>query len=157
MAPARYLPKVMAIDRAGNERTVGINFHLTPKSFSTDRINLAGPFLDKVVSEFKGKFPQAATPLEIFLKANRDERQRDRGMISEYGLKTSPTPLWQGAFLRMPNTAALGGLAQARTYLYEGKEIDRQTHLCFDLASLAHAPVPAANRGRVVFSGDFGI
>jgi murein DD-endopeptidase MepM/ murein hydrolase activator NlpD len=27
----------------------------------------------------------------------------------------------------------------------------------FDLASLAHADVPAANRGTVVFAGDFGI
>ena len=26
-----------------------------------------------------------------------------------------------------------------------------------DLASLAHSPVPAANAGRVVFTGDMGI
>ena len=134
-----------------------INYHLIAKTFSTDQINLTDPFLEKIASEFKGKFPQASTPLEIFLGANRNQRQQDRKLIYEYGRKTSPTPLWQGNFLRMPNTAPLGGFAQARTYIYQGKEVDRQTHLGFDLASLAHAPVPAANRGKVVFAGDLGI
>jgi murein DD-endopeptidase MepM/ murein hydrolase activator NlpD len=57
----------------------------------------------------------------------------------------------------MPNTAPLGGFAQARTYTYQGQEVDRQTHLGFDLASLAHAAVPAANRGKVLFAESFGI
>ena len=157
MDPGKYLPRVMAIDRAGNERIMDINYHLIAKTFSTDQINLTDPFLEKIASEFKGKFPQASTPLEIFLGANRNQRQQDRKLIYEYGRKTSPTPLWQGNFLRMPNTAPLGGFAQARTYIYQGKEVDRQTHLGFDLASLAHAPVPAANRGKVVFAGDLGI
>jgi len=155
--PGKYVPKVIAVDRAGNERLMGINYHLTAKAFSTDRIDLNDSFLAKIAAEFKDKFPQAATPLEIFLKANRDQRQQDRKLISDYGRQTSPVPLWQGIFLRMPNTAPLGGFAQFRTYTYQGKEVDRQTHLGFDLASVAHAAVPAANRGKVVFAGDFGI
>lgn len=157
MDPAKFVPKVVAIDRAGNERVVGIYYHSIPKAFSTDTINLTGPFLDKIAGEFKTRFPQAATTLDIFLKANRDERQQDRKTINELGRNTSPTPLWDGPFLRMPNTAPLGGFAQARTYIYEGKDVDRQTHLGFDLASLAHAAVPAANRGKVVHAGDLGI
>lgn len=155
--PGKYVPKVIAVDKAGNERLIGINYHLTAKTFSTDRIDLNDSFLEKIAAEFKDKFPQAATPLEIFLKANRDQRQQDRKLISDYGRKTSPVPLWQGTFLRMPNTAPLGGFAQFRTYTYQGKEVDRQTHLGFDLASVARAAVPAANRGKVVFAGDFGI
>ena len=157
MEPGKYVPRVIAVDKAGNERLMGINYHLSGKTFSTDRIDLNDSFLEKIASEFKDKFPQAATPLDIFLKANRDQRQQDRKLISDYGRKTSPTPLWQGTFLRMPNTAPLGGFAQFRTYIYQGKEVDRQTHLGFDLASLAQADVPAANRGKVVFAGDFGI
>ncbi len=157
MEPGTYVPKVMAVDKAGNERQVGINYHLIAKTFSTDRINLTDTFIEKIAAEFKGKFPQAGTPLEIFLKANRDQRQQDLKLIYDYGRKSSPAPLWQGTFLRMPNAAPLGGFAQARTYIYQGKEVDRQTHLGFDLASLAHADVPAANRGKVVFAGDFGI
>jgi murein DD-endopeptidase MepM/ murein hydrolase activator NlpD len=157
MEPGKFVPRVIAVDRAGNERLAGINYHLIAQSFSTDRINLTDTFLEKIAAEFKGKFPQGGTPLEVFLRANRDQRQQDRKAIYDYGRKTSPTPLWQGAFLRMPNTAPLGGFAQVRTYIYQGKEVDRQTHLGFDLASLAHADVPAANRGKVVFAGDFGI
>jgi len=157
MDPGTYVPRVMAVDRAGNERLMGINFNLIAKNFSTDRIELTDSFVEKIAAEFKDKFPQAPTPLEIFLKANRDQRRQDLKAIHEYGQKTSPVPLWQGTFLRMPNTAPLGGFAQARTYMYQGKEVDRQTHLGFDLASLAHAAVPAANRGKVVFAGDLGI
>jgi Peptidase family M23 len=157
MDPAKYVPKVLAVDKAGNERLVGINYHLMTKSFSTDRINLTDSFLDKIAAEFKDKFPQAKTPLEIFLKANGEERQQNLKSLYDYGRKSSPTPFWQGIFLRMPKTAPLGGFAQARTYIYQGKEVDRQTHLGFDLASVAHADVPAANRGKVVHAGDFGI
>ncbi len=155
--PGKYVPKVIAVDKAGNERLININYHLTAKTFSTDRINLTDTFLEKIAAAFKGKFPQAATPLEVFLKANRDQRQQDLKSLYDYGRKSSPTPLWQGTFLRMPKTAPLGGFAQYRTYMYQGKEVDRQTHLGFDLASLAHAAVPAANRGKVVFTGELGI
>jgi len=155
--PGKFVPRVMAVDVAGNERQSGINYHLIAKNFSTDRIDLTDSFLEKIAATFKGKFPQATTPLEIYLKANRDERQQDLKLIYDYGRKSSPIPLWQGTFLRMPKTASLGGFAQFRTYLYQGNEVDRQTHLGFDLASLAHADVPAANRGKVVFAGDLGI
>jgi murein DD-endopeptidase MepM/ murein hydrolase activator NlpD len=157
MEPGKFIPRVIAVDRSGNERQTVINYHSIPKIFSTDRINLTDTFLEKVAAEFKGKFPQAAPPLEIFLKANRDQRQQDLKLIYDSGRKSSPLPLWQGTFLRMPKTAPLGGFAQSRTYIYQGKEIDRQTHLGFDLASLAHADVPAANRDTIVFAGDFGI
>jgi murein DD-endopeptidase MepM/ murein hydrolase activator NlpD len=157
MDPAGYLPKVIAVDRAGNERVTGIYYYPTAKTFSTDRIDLTESFLGKIADEFRARFPEAKTPLEIFLKANRDERQKDRGLIHDIGRKTSATPLWQGTFLRMPNAAPLGGYAQSRTYIYQGKDIDRQTHLGFDLASLTHAEVPAANRGTVVSAGEMGI
>ena len=157
MDPAKFVPRVMAVDKAGNERTAGINYHLTATARSTDRINLTDAFLAKIAAEFKGKFPQAGTPLDIFLKANRDQRADDRKAIDNYGRETSPVPLWQGVFLRMPRTAPLGGFAQERTYIHQDKEVDRQTHLGFDLASLAHADVPAANRGKVVHAGDLGI
>jgi hypothetical protein len=155
--PNRYIPRVLAIDRAGNERLVGINYHLIVKAFSTDRINLTDSFLEKITPEFKNKFPQAKTPLEIFLKANSELRAQNIKTIFELARQTSPVPLWKGEFLRMPRTAPLGGFAQARTYLYNGAQVDQQTHLGFDLASVIHAPVPAANNGKVIFADDLGI
>jgi murein DD-endopeptidase MepM/ murein hydrolase activator NlpD len=36
--------------------------------------------------------------------------------------------------------------------VYDGREIDRQVHFGFDLASTRQSPVPAANGGVVVFA-----
>lgn len=152
----KYIPKVTAVDRAGNERLVTINYHLLPKVYPSDRITISDALLDKVAGEFRNRFPEG-TPLEIFLRANRELRAEDAKTMMEVGSKTSPTPLWKGEFLRMPNSATVGSFAQTRTYLYQGKEVDRQTHLGTDLASTAHAPVPAANDGKVVFAGDLGL
>jgi murein DD-endopeptidase MepM/ murein hydrolase activator NlpD len=157
MPAEQFVPKVLAVDRAGNERRAGIYFHLLPKSFRSDRIELSDAFLEKVASEFKDRFPQATTPLEVFLKANRELRDHDVKILAECGLKTSPVPLWEGDFLRMPNSAPRGVFAQFRSYYYHGKMVDQQTHLGIDLASLAHAQVPAANRGKVVYADDLGI
>jgi murein DD-endopeptidase MepM/ murein hydrolase activator NlpD len=47
--------------------------------------------------------------------------------------------------------------ADARTYLYQGREVDRQTHLGFDLASYAGTAILAGQRGRVLFADMLGI
>jgi len=156
-AAESYLPKVLAVDRAGNERQTGIYFHLLPKIFRSDRIELSDSFLDKVAGDFKDRFPQATSPLEIFLKANRELREHDLKILADCGRKTSPAPLWQGSFLRLPNSAPRGTFAQLRSYFYHGKQVDQQTHLGIDLAALAHAQVPAANDGNVVYADDLGI
>jgi murein DD-endopeptidase MepM/ murein hydrolase activator NlpD len=156
-APESYLPKVLAVDRAGNERLTGIYFHLLPKSFPSDKIVLSDSFLDKISSEFKDRFPQAQTPLQVFLKANSELRGHDQKILQDCGLKTSPVALWSGSFLRLPNSAPRGSFAQLRSYLYQGKQVDQQTHLGIDLAALAHTPVPAANDGKVVYADDLGI
>jgi hypothetical protein len=155
--PESYQPRVVAVDRAGSERLAGIYFHLLPKNFPSDHIELSAGFLDKISAEFKDRFPQAAPPLEVFLKANRELRVHDLKILGECGAKTSPTPLWEGSFLRLPNSAPRGSFAQLRSYFYQGKQVDQQYHLGIDLASLAHSPVPAANSGKVVYADDLGI
>lgn len=157
LPPERFVPKVLAVDRAGNERLTGIYFHVLEKSFPRDRIELSDSFLEKVSTEFKDRFPKAATPLEVFLKVNGEGRQADRKTLYQVGLKTSPTPLWEGQFLRLPNSAPRGSFSQLRSYFYKGKQVDEQYHLGIDLASLAHSKVPAANNGRVVWAEDLGI
>ncbi|MEN8183163.1 MAG: M23 family metallopeptidase, partial [Myxococcota bacterium] len=47
--------------------------------------------------------------------------------------------------------------AEERTYLVEGREVSKAIHYGYDLASLSHAAIVAANRGRVLFAGDLGI
>lgn len=152
----KYIPKVLAVDRAGNERLVTINYHLLPKAYPNDRITITDALLDKVAGEFRNRFPEG-TPLEVFLRANRELRAEDSKTMMGVGGKTSSRPLWKGSFVRMPNTATVGSFAQTRTYVYKGEVVDTQTHLGTDLASTIHAPVPAANDGKVVFADDLGL
>ena len=57
----------------------------------------------------------------------------------------------------MPNGKVMSAFADRRTFLYQGKEVDQQFHLGFDLASVQRAPVPAGNAGIVVLARYFGI
>ena len=57
----------------------------------------------------------------------------------------------------MHNAKVMSPFAEDRTYLYDGRKVDEQFHLGFDLASVARAPIEAANDGVVVLASYFGI
>ncbi|NIQ94840.1 MAG: peptidoglycan DD-metalloendopeptidase family protein [Desulfuromonadales bacterium] len=150
-------PRVVAVDQAGNRGDEGIYYRLLPRGFSEADIDLSDPFLTRIQAEFGDTFPATESPLELFLKVNRQTRIQNRQALAEYGRQTSPTPQWQGAFRRQPDAAPLGAFGERRSYYYQGKKVDEQTHLGIDLASVAHAPVQAANDGHVVYADELGI
>jgi murein DD-endopeptidase MepM/ murein hydrolase activator NlpD len=51
----------------------------------------------------------------------------------------------------------MSDFAARRRYMYEGREVDVQDHLGFDLASTAMAPIQSANDGVVVLARYLGI
>lgn len=158
MNPTAFVPKVLATDPAGNERLAGIYYHLNPKPFPTDRIEVSQRFLEgKIVPDFQHYYPDVTDPLELFIKVNREMREQNIRALFGFGQQTAERPLWEEVFLRQPNAAVPGFFAQARTYYHAGQIIDRQTHLGIDLASTAQAPVPAANAGTVIFAEELGI
>ena len=55
------------------------------------------------------------------------------------------------------NNAVESAFADQRTYIYNGKEVDQQVHLGFDLASFTNVKIVAANRGKVVYADELGI
>ena len=158
MPPSAFVPKVVATDRAGNQRSAGLFYHVSAKTFPSDRLNITPQFLEsKIVPDFQQFFPEIDDPLELFLKVNRDLRKENIAKVFEVGQQSAAAPLWSGTFLRQPNAAVPGYFAQPRVYLHNGLIIDHQTHLGIDLASTARAPVPATNAGKVVFAADLGI
>lgn len=158
MKLANFVPKVVATDLAGNEQMIGFYYHANARTFPSDRINISQRFLEnKIVPTFQYLFPDVTDPLQLFLKVNGDLRKANLATLKELGTRTSPTPLWQGDFLRQPRAASPGSFAQPRTYYYQGKVIDHQTHLGLDLASTAQAPVLAANAGTVIYADELGI
>ena len=150
---------IKAVDEAQNSAKAGVKHYIRKKVFKNDNIQVSDRFLNWKVPEFEN----ATTPdssgslVDKFIKINRDLRKANYQQISELAQTTAATRRWEGKFLRMPAAEKQAGFADHRTYKYNGKIIDRQVHLGLDLASVAHAPVPAANSGVVIFSGSLGI
>jgi murein DD-endopeptidase MepM/ murein hydrolase activator NlpD len=65
--------------------------------------------------------------------------------------------MFKDAFQQLGNSSVQAQFADARTYTYNGKEVDQQVHLGFDLAVTANVPVSASQRGVVVHADDLGI
>lgn len=157
MTVSDFQPTLEAEDIAGNRRVRTFAFHVNDRQFRSDVINLPDRFLNRKMPQYEDEYPDETNMLAVYLKVNSDTRKRDRAVLRELGQDTVNEPLWSGSFLRLPNSANRARFADHRTYRYKGKEVDQQTHLGIDLASLRNAKVPAANSGRVVRTGFNGI
>ena len=83
---------------------------------------------------------------------NRDLRRQAEETKRKIGASTADKPLWHGPFVQARNTKVFANFAETRSYVHGGKEIDRQIHFGYDLASTRQSPVPASNKGVVVFA-----
>ena len=148
---------VFARDEAGNESTARMDRQPFPKRFQRSRIPIDRRFLDRVVPAIASNTPSlgltvdaGADLLPAFLTINRDLRQQNNQAIAALAAKTAPEMRWQEAFAQLGNTQVESRFADHRTYFFDGKEVDQQTHLGFDLASTQQAPVTGVEprRGR---------
>ncbi|HEX6999095.1 MAG TPA: M23 family metallopeptidase [Gammaproteobacteria bacterium] len=153
---------LFARDKLGNESVTRFDYRVFPKTFRHSRIEVDDRFLSRVVPAILQNTPNFRVDdpndlLASYLRINRDMRKENNAAIAALAAKTSPQILWKGPFKQLVNTAVESSFADQRTYLYKGEEVDQQVHLGFDLASVATAPVTAANSGKVVFAGWLGI
>ena len=153
--------EVFARDVAGNQVIVPLDYRVFPKQYKKSRIEIDDRFLQRVVPAIASNSPDEQIPtddvLAGFLKINRDLRQKNNQYIRELARKSSPQLMFTDAFQQLGNSAVQAQFADARTYVYKGKEIDQQVHLGFDLAVTANVPVAAAQRGVIVHADDLGI
>jgi murein DD-endopeptidase MepM/ murein hydrolase activator NlpD len=148
--------RLFAIDDAGNRVEQPFLDVFRPKSPRVDAVRVTGAFLERVVpaiaSQTEG-FDASGSLLDQYLRINGELRRAELAWVADLASSSEPSFLWSGPFLQMPNTARKANFAETRTYVYQGRQVDRQTHLGLDLASTARAPVPAPNSGRVVAAG----
>ena len=155
---------LFAKDDAGNEAVSQFDHRVFPRPMLRSRIELTDAFLQKVVPEILGQTPDLKPAagsesdlLQSFLLINRDLRRRNADQIAVLASRTAPAMLWKGAFLPLANSQVESKFADHRTYYYQGKEVDQQVHLGFDLAVTANVPVLAENDGVVLSAGYLGI
>ena len=152
--------RVRARDEAQNESLVGFWVKVFPRTFRTREIEVEDAFLNKVVPEIMSQTPSLTDQgdlLKNFLAINRDLRKANNQAIAELAAKSRPEFLWKEPFLQLSNSQVEAAFADHRIYRYHGKEIDRQDHLGYDLATVARAPVAASNDGVTIMAQFFGI
>ncbi|MBD5607635.1 MAG: M23 family metallopeptidase [Desulfovibrio sp.] len=149
--------KILAADLAGNETIAPLNVMAFERTFRNDKLDLSDNFLQVVENKLKHLAPDAPDPLRCYLYINKEVRAADAQMLENLKTDTSAAMLWDGVFLRMPRSAPRAGFADHRLIFYKGKQVGDAYHLGFDLASVRNDNVPAANNGRVIFTGEQGI
>jgi murein DD-endopeptidase MepM/ murein hydrolase activator NlpD len=153
--------QVYARDPGGNEALAAMDHMPFRKPFQRSRITIDDRFLQHVVPQIAaanpGKQYDTSDLLNSFLKINGDLRRENNQYLVELAGKTAPQMMWRGPFKALTNAAVEARFADNRTYVYQGKDVDQQVHLGFDLAVTAMVPVTAAHHGRVVHASDLGI
>jgi murein DD-endopeptidase MepM/ murein hydrolase activator NlpD len=148
-----------AVDLAGNHTDAGFRYRIKPKRFKRDTVAITDKYLNWKMPELIIEETQEAplALIEKFVLANSELRQANFEKVAELGNRSIKDFHWKGAFLRLPKSARTAGYGDYREYRYNGRVVDRQLHLGIDLASIARSPVPAANHGKVLFTGVLGI
>jgi murein DD-endopeptidase MepM/ murein hydrolase activator NlpD len=152
--------RLMVEDAAGNETETAFIDKFFPKPFKTDNVEVTDAFLGKVVPGILSQTPELkdrGSLLDNYLAINGDLRQQDGQLLKSLAQKSSPAFLWAKPFFVMRNSKVMASFADRRTYLYQGRVIDHQDHLGYDLAVTKHFPIPAANDGIVAYARFFGI
>ncbi len=153
------LIRLVAEDDAGNRAETAFVDRLIERAASSGTLSLDDAFLERVVPEVLARsgLPDSGDRLADYLEINGELRRRNATSLTELAAGSAAAPLWRRPFAALPSSQVMSPFADRRTYLYEGREVDRQVHLGYDLASVRRAEVPAANDGRVVLARYFGI
>jgi len=154
---------VFARDEAGNEARASFIDNVFEKPFKRSKIQVDDRFFGRVVPEIIAHSPElnmqppTGDLLPGFLKVNGDLRRMNGERIIAVTANTSPALLFKGPFVQLGNSQVEASFADHRTYIYNGKDVDQQVHLGFDLAVTARVPVHAANDGKVLNASWLGI
>lgn len=152
--------RVIARDAAGNETTAPFWQKVFPKKFRSRDIPINNNFLTKVVPEVLSNTKSVKDTgelIKVFVDINSNVRRQNHAAIAELAKSSPGEFLWKGAFLQLSNSQVESFFADRRTYIYDGKKVDQQDHVGFDLSVVKRYPIEASNDGKVVLAEYFGI
>ena len=158
--PADTLIQVIARDAAGNETKAGFWQKVFPHKFRSRDIAIDDNFLHKVIPEIlshTNSIKDTGELVKVFVDINSNLRRQNHATIAELSKKSPGEFLWNGGFQQLSNSQVESFFADRRTYIYQGKKIDEQDHVGFDLSVVKHYPIEASNDGKVILAEYFGI
>ncbi len=152
--------KLVARDAAGNQSETRFWHKLFPKKFRQRKIRISQAFLQQVVPAILNHNPQLSSQddlLKDFLQINGRLRHDNHQKIKEISSQSEAQLLWTEAFSQLSRSKVESLFADHRTYFYQGREIDQQDHVGFDLSVVEHYPIEASNDGVVRYADRLGI
>jgi murein DD-endopeptidase MepM/ murein hydrolase activator NlpD len=156
--PIDTIPMVYATNPAGNAVTSPMLFQFPKKEQPKYRVRdipLDDRFVQKVIGELDPN--GTGDPIARFVRINTEMRRANNKTLSDLRLKTESRFLWSQPFLQQRNSKVESNFADVRNYMYNGKRVDQQVHLGYDLSITQHVGVEASNDGRVVYAAPLGI
>jgi hypothetical protein len=153
--PRDVEPQVYVRNSAGTEAHGHFWFKLFPKKFRAEDFKLTDPVMNRLVDQIDPS--STGDLLARFLKINGEMRHSNNQTLADLRMQTEQKVLWHGPFVQLGNSKVEAHFADLRTYMYQGKKVDQQVHLGFDLAVTQHTPVHAANDGKVLLASNLGI
>lgn len=157
-APPNATPVVYAAAAPGVESTSLLVVQFPKKEqprYTAHDLQLDGKFIERIDSELEPN--GTGDPVTRFVKINNDMRKANNKTLSDLRLKTADHFLWSQPFQRQPGASTEAHFADRRSYIYQGKKIDEQVHLGYDLAVTQHVGVQASNDGKVIYAAPLGI
>jgi hypothetical protein len=148
---------VYASNPSGATAKTSFWYKVFPKKFRASTIPLESMNIDRIVNQIDTQNKIQGDLVQRFVYINSELRKVNNKTLAGLRLQTEPKFLWTGAFLPMLDSTVESRFADTRTYTWQGKKVDQQVHLGFDLAKVAHSPIPASNDGRVIWAEDLGI
>jgi murein DD-endopeptidase MepM/ murein hydrolase activator NlpD len=147
-------PLAFARNGAGTEVTTTFWVKIFPKKFRESNIQLTDKNMQKVVGELD---PEGTGSLvERFVRLNREMRRENAQTIYNLRTNTEKRILWSGPFIPVKG-ARESYFADRRSYYYNGRKVDEQVHLGYDLAQTTNMPVKAANSGKIIYADRLGL
>ena len=158
--PADTPLKIVARDAAGNESVADFWHKVFPQKFRSRDIPLEDSFVQKVVPEIMAHAPaihDQGDLVKTFVEIHSKLRRQNHETIEKFAKESPGRFLWNGAFLQLSNSKVESFFADRRTYVYQGKRVDQQDHVGFDLSVVQQTPIEASNDGKVILADYFGI
>jgi murein DD-endopeptidase MepM/ murein hydrolase activator NlpD len=156
--PLSTVPVVYATNPAGNTATGQMVYEFPKKeqpNYRTRDLQVDDKFMQKVITELDPN--GSGDPVTRFVKINSEMRRANNETLFNLRTKTADHFLWSQPFLQQHNSKVEANFADVRNYIYQGKKIDQQVHLGYDLSITQHVGVEASNDGHVIYAAPLGI